>query len=799
MLLGLAGVNTYAQEAITVNGASVPVTGIQTVNVTEFTGITYSALTAVFDTVAVNTALGTASITEATPYIVNVTDNSAVENTTDGWRNGAGDLCGWGDITAETKGYCVKISAPETGLIDYLGAHHNGVWATGEQFTGIWGFVANDKAALVKVVVDFVDKPTAPHVEYTNEIQVQSTVECSSTRGSMEGSKIDTVTVNVGDLKTILGVEEDELLTDSWFYLLVCGDTYNADMGMATGGVSVLFDNDGWVHQVQDPDTQKLSAECASSSDNTGNAFRVGEFTYDAEAGTVTFCVSHKAGTNLSEEMLFTNIYLLYNEKAVLIKYTMNIQVSEIQGLEDMTSVGSTDIVAELPPSSTYKTTGVHFDLEAVATALGCASGDITFKALQSANTFYEGAATEGSGGWFLSPEGYVTNWRDASTGAPWYITEVSTGSFSVGQDGGFYAATVGESFKTTIYATFNEKYYAINITLNIIENNVGDWTSWKSVGTRVVKVLQLKDAAQYVWSDPALALSYTDASNLLGTESPILYGNATDAEKEAAGGCPFTNSYTITEEPGFWMDANAVNVGWGNGSVWGVSTSVNTLPDGIALSCMWMTTTPIETPYTGSLYLLNPNNGKYVTLNVIYQLVDNITEFEVVGTTDLVLPVSADEWESEYDLTEIATAIGYASVDELAEAYTLRGVTSGGTYSEAVTPSTGLTLDNTGAVTDDGQMGVYFESGSVFTWANEDPADDWTTSTQFIFENTDAGKQYVVNVTLMTASAYEEYVTAVDGIKADTKKGRIYDLSGRQVTKMQKGVYIKDGKKILK
>ncbi len=128
MLLTFLGIHAYAQESITVAGSAVPVAGIQTINVTDEPEAMYSGLTAQFSIEAVTEALGISAITEAKEYIVNPSDWSAVENTSDGWRQGNGDLCGWGDITEETRGYCVKIQEPESGLIDYLGAHHNGVW-----------------------------------------------------------------------------------------------------------------------------------------------------------------------------------------------------------------------------------------------------------------------------------------------------------------------------------------------------------------------------------------------------------------------------------------------------------------------------------------------------------------------------------------------------------------------------------------------------------------------------------------------------------------------------------------------
>lgn len=811
-VLCLCGISAYAQDAITVGETSVPVVATVTATASDYAGVAYSDLRAEYDAATLVSALGVTDLSEAKLYIVNVTDGVANENTTDGWRNGAGDLCGWGDVTEESKGYCVKIYEADAvddegqplfdhwGSIDYLGAHHLGVWEVGETFTALWGFVANDKAALVKVVVTFVEKPSAPQVEYISDINVVgSVIECSSDRESLQGTVADTITVNVGDLKTLLAVDKDELLTPDWFYLLPVADTYDTNSQVATGAVTALTNVDGWVHQVTDVETSQLTQECAASEDSNGNAFRLYGFAYDAETGDLTFYVAQKAGANLSENKLFTTIYLLYNDKAVAIKYTMNITVSEVKGPSDMTQVGSTDVVLEAYPATGYETVDGSFDVDAVAEALGCGTEDIIFKMLSGENAFYLGNCTEGdtssptSGGWFMDANGYPCSWRASESSAMWYITNPSTGSFSVGQDGGHYKSNVGDSYTTHLYATFGDKYYLINITLNIIEKYVGDWKQWKSVTTRSVLVQQLKGAAQYVWSDGFAVISYDEIEDLLGTRTPSLYGNATEAAMEAADGCPYTDTYTIDEKPGFWMDANAVNVGWGNGSVWGISAQASTtkLPDGTyGFACMWMGTAPEEEAYTGNLYLVNANNGKMITFKVTYKMVDEIVNTEEVGSMSLALE-AADGKYKDFDLAPIAEALG-CTVDELEEGNSLRALNGKTT---AVQPSTGLDFDLTGKCVDSGAaFGFFFESGTVEMWFNEEVDSDFDISLQISFEY--GSKTYTVNIRILSPELYTGIKTVE---QAGQRSNAIFDLSGRRVEKAVKGVYIQNGKKVLK
>ena len=52
------------------------------------------------------------------------------------------------------------------------------------------------------------------------------------------------------------------------------------------------------------------------------------------------------------------------------------------------------------------------------------------------------------------------------------------------------------------------------------------------------------------------------------------------------------------------------------------------------------------------------------------------------------------------------------------------------------------------------------------------------------------------MNLTLVTPEDYE-VINGVATVKTDlNRKGTIYDLFGRKVTKARKGLYIKDGKK---
>ncbi|MCR5130096.1 MAG: Ig-like domain-containing protein [Prevotella sp.] len=145
--------DTQSEETIIVGQTEVPVVETLTVNYNEVEKTAYGDGSAEFDVDAVIDALGISAISEATLYIVNVTTNVAVENTTDGWRNASGDAEAWNTSTGMV---CVKIDDPASGLINYIGCMDD-THVAGETYTAKWAFVANNKAAVIDVVITFVE------------------------------------------------------------------------------------------------------------------------------------------------------------------------------------------------------------------------------------------------------------------------------------------------------------------------------------------------------------------------------------------------------------------------------------------------------------------------------------------------------------------------------------------------------------------------------------------------------------------------------------------------------------------
>lgn len=112
-----------------------------------------------FSVAEVCEALGIDDISKAETYIMNVTDDKIVKNSTDGWRDANGDAAAWG---AATDGFCLKLENPASGAFNYSAAHDYN-FNPGDSYVAKW-VVANmstDKYVVLQLNITFAAKASA--------------------------------------------------------------------------------------------------------------------------------------------------------------------------------------------------------------------------------------------------------------------------------------------------------------------------------------------------------------------------------------------------------------------------------------------------------------------------------------------------------------------------------------------------------------------------------------------------------------------------------------------------------------
>jgi hypothetical protein len=250
-------------------------------------------------------------------------------------------------------------------------------------------------------------------------------------------------------------------------------------------------------------------------------------------------------------------------------------------------------------------------------------------------------------------------------------------------------------------------------------------------------------------------------------------------------------------EKPGFWLNEEGRQAPWGS-APWGI-TGLNSTADNFIIQCIQMQDMGVVGDvYTGQFFLVNEENNKMLTINLTYQIVETIIQAEIVGEEWINLPVgiNMDDQEVEYDFTKIATAFGLESVNALFEGYYVKALKADGTYTDGIDVfGSAVMLTLTGAADEYGVIGIQISDdySKFITFINESIEAPFKAEATICFEID--SKRYIIHATLLDP---ESYAAGIEGISADKKDGKIYNLQGQEVAAPAKGIYIKDGKKFL-
>jgi len=289
--------------------AEEPDTMYFTVNHEEYAGVAFSNNTEIFDVEAIKNFLGIDDITTAEQYIMNATDGSFVDNTTDGWRNAAGDATAWGSLDAGSV--CVKIDDPASGSINYIGCYDT-THEVGDEYHAYWAFVANEKVAIVDVAISFVEIPVLnPDIVKTITVNVEET-EATSFSGQTANFDVDEVIDALGAAS----------IDDCDQYIVNCSNDS-----------LVINTTDGWRNAAGD-------ATAWGSLDAGSVCVKID----DPASGSINYIgcydTTHKAGDTYTAKWCF-----VYNNQAVVINVVITfVTPTGIQGVENGESLKNATI-----------------------------------------------------------------------------------------------------------------------------------------------------------------------------------------------------------------------------------------------------------------------------------------------------------------------------------------------------------------------------------------------------------------------------------------------------------------------
>ena len=696
-----------------------------------------------------------------------------------------------------------EAAADQDGTFSFIIGQFPGQCAAGDSFKPKFVLKLGEKEATIEITINILAKPAVdipePELAWGKLTLVDEIVKDVEQK-PRSGYDADKVEVDLTAAIAKLGVAP-ELVQDELRKLLFAKMAYITEDAAIGAQMSDSLTNESsaggigfWLRNVSDAEGNP-TFECGRFPYDGDDCFFAEAFEYNAETGILSCNLGQMPNKLKGGNTYFADLYIVYGDKAVKIRYNLVLEEVKLGTLEDYEKAGESTMKVEMEPKTTgdYSTKDFSIDIETITTALGCAVGEIDDFYMLDSDVDFAGKNQESVGYW-VAIDGSVIGWGD---NAMFYVTPKADdlSRFGIGQYPDHMS--VGDSARANLYFLANGKYYQLGIDLVIVEPKSVD-VVFQNVAQRSVEVQQVP--VEYIWTE-GVEIPQAWVEEQIGTSDWTLYAldvlNEDGSEKE--GNARYTKSYTCTPYPGFWMDAEGRNVGW-NQTPTRVGITVSS-PEG-KFSLMQHPGVALGDVFHFPIFLVNEENGKMVTFNFTYSVVESVAEVEEVGTEDIVLPVSEEGAVMTIDLAKAAEALG-TTVDALMEGKFLHGVTADGTYSAGVSAYDGLSFTDKGVVTSvEADVFMYFgveanedgKTGTLTTYAVSAVPDDFSPMGLMCFLVND--KRYVYNVKFQSEKAI------TDGINPSTRQlvnsSTIYDLQGRKIQKASRGLYIQNGRKYI-
>ena len=676
------------------------------------------------------------------------------------------------------------------------------VMKAGEKASAKIALKFNNKSVTFEIELSVIEKPVVILPEPEKQISKLNIV-AELTQGVEQkpraGYDADKVEISLTEALGKLGITDLSVVKEQLNELLFATNCYLPDdtvLGVQeldsltneTSANGIGF----WMHAVCDAEGTETS-QCARYAYDGQDKFYMESFAFDPETGMLSCNLGQYPNNLKGGQTYYTNIYIVYGDKAIKIRYKLNVLDVQLGSLDNYEKAGESTIKVEMEPQNSYDTKNFSIDIEAITTALGAAPDD--FYMLQD-NSFAD-KNQEGVGYW-VDNAGVVVPW---GTSAMFYVTPKADdfSKLGIGQYPGHM--NIGDSVRANLYFLANDKYYQLNIDLVIIAPKTVD-NEFEVVATRLINVQQTP--GEYEWT-PGKEIPAEWVELQIGTSDWVLYAlaplNEDGTEKE--GNAKYSKSYTCTPYPGFWMDGEGHNVGWNSNARVGLTIAS---PEG-SFALMQYPGVKLGEEFKFPIFLVNEDNGKMVEFDFTYSIVETVVEeeeLEEVGEEVIVVPVDQNGAIATLNLKNVAEKLG-TTVDDLTAGEYLHGMTASGTYGGGVEvlSSNPLSFSIKGkATTDADEVFMWFDKAelsddgilSITTMSNEDVADDFSVVGEmcFIVEK----KCYVVELKFMSNKTY---LAGINDIQtAAVKLQPMFDLQGRQVKKAQRGLYIQNGRKVL-
>ena len=674
----------------------------------------------------------------------------------------------------------------------YLGQYPNAL-AEGATLTPTFVLAYGDKQATFDITYIVKPMPEMPAVELDiTKLEIVGNAEVTTEQYPRINYNSSAVYVNIAGAAEKLGIDNDllSIVLKNCLYKARVDETYQTKIDSLT----LATNNGGWGREVLDMATGDTLPEVCAAPWSDKDQYFMDSWAFNAENDTLTCYIGQYPYNLQAGDKYYTNVYIVYGNKAFVVKYNVNIveDPNAAGGNKDeMTKVGTEYITVEQQPATDYSTTAIYLDVDSIANLLGCTTGEMTLMAIDNSGELST-ASTANNGGFWMTQGGIICAW---GTNAYFFVEPASSSSYAQLNLGQYPGHTnVGEEGHTLLYLVAGNKYFELDITLSLIGEPEVE-VEFESVATRNFTVQQLLNTG-YAWSDQTAAIPFEQIDALIGTTEPVLYALNIDSIAEQTGQ-KYTKSYTCTPYPGFWLTPDGRRTSWGANSTWGISSAYVSSSDAYTINCIqYHSGVATGDVFTGAFYLVNEETGKMITVNINYQIVEEIVDLEVVGEEWINLPISMDDMMVDFDFAKVATALGLETVEALFDGYYAKGMKADGTYANSVDiVNSGLSFNASGAYEEYASYGVLVTEDftQFLTYSNDDIDAPFKLEVTMCFQID--SKCYVIHITLLDEASY---LAGIESINADNKAGKIYNLQGQEVAAPAKGIYIMNGKKFI-
>ena len=673
----------------------------------------------------------------------------------------------------------------------YLGQYPNAL-KDGATLTPTFVLVYGDKQATFDITYIVKPMPEMPAVELDiNKLEIVGSAEVTVEQYPRINYNSSAAYVNIAGVAEKLGIDNDllSIVLKNCLYKARVDETYQTKVD----SLRLATDNGGWGIEVLDMATGDTLPEVCAAPYSNKCQYYMDTWKFDPATDTLSCNIGQYPYNLEVGDKYYTNVYIVYGNKAFVVKYNVHIvedpNANNNPELESMTKAGTSVYRVEQQPTTDYSTSAIMVNVDSIAEVMGCATGDMTLMAIDNKGELST-SSTANNGGYWMTQGGIICAW---GTNAYFFVEPASSNDYSQLNTGQMPGNTaIGEEGHTILYLVAGNSYYELDITLAIVEPKKSD-VEFVSVATRSYVVQALDET--YIWSTKTASIPFAQIDELIGTVEPVLYALNIDSIA-AKTGDKYTKDYTMGEKPGFWVTEDGRKTAWNNNSPWGI-TGLNSTSENFVIQCIQMDGFGVAgDSYTGEFYLVNEETGKMITIKLTYQIVDEIIDSEVVGEEWINLPISLDDNLVDFDFAKVATALGLETVEALFDGYYAKGMKADGTYSEGVDIlNNGLSFNASGAYEEYASYGVLVTEDftQFLTFSNDDIEGTFKLEVTMCFQID--SKCYVIHITLLDE---ESYLAGIEGINADNKAGKIYNLQGQEVAAPAKGIYIMNGKKVV-